>query len=520
MSETKLKEFGPWRAFLWPVHRYELKKLIPMLLIFFFISFDYNVLRILKDSLVVTAKSSGAEVIPFIKVWLLFPGAVAMMWLFSFLSSRYSREAVFYSMLSVFLGYFLLFLVIYPYHDQLEAHSLADWMTVTLPAGFKGLIAMIRYWPFSTFYVMSELWGSVILTVLFWGFANQVTRLSEAKRFYGLFGIGANFSGVFAGQASIMCLQHAFDPTLPFGQTAWDQSLILILSMILGAGLIAGFLFRWLNRSILTDPRFFDSSMAHKESHMKGKISLLENFRYLIRTPYLFYIALIVVSYNVVINLVEVLWKHEVRLLMPNPSDYSLYMNHVSMIIGCIATLSALFVSGNAIRLFGWTKTALLTPFILMITSVGFFGFFFVDQLGFVGITAALGSTPLAWVVFFGTLQNVMSRGAKYTVFDATKEMAFVPLPPESKLNGKAAIDGVCSRMGKSGGAFIHQTLLLVFSTLTASAPYVGIVLFGVILIWMGAVKAVGREFQQISEAAPERPRGALATSQEAAVSS
>ena len=68
ISGEELPKFGRWRNALWPVHRFELKKLIPMLLIFFLVSFDYNVLRILKDTLVVTAKSSGAEVIPFIKV--------------------------------------------------------------------------------------------------------------------------------------------------------------------------------------------------------------------------------------------------------------------------------------------------------------------------------------------------------------------------------------------------------------------------------------------------------------------
>ena len=63
ISGEELPKFGRWRNALWPVHRCELKKLIPMLLIFFLVSFDYNVLRILKDTLVVTAKSSGAEVI-------------------------------------------------------------------------------------------------------------------------------------------------------------------------------------------------------------------------------------------------------------------------------------------------------------------------------------------------------------------------------------------------------------------------------------------------------------------------
>ena len=52
---TTTQEFGKWRARLWPVHRFELKKLIPMVLLFFFILFIYTILRDTKDTLVVTA---------------------------------------------------------------------------------------------------------------------------------------------------------------------------------------------------------------------------------------------------------------------------------------------------------------------------------------------------------------------------------------------------------------------------------------------------------------------------------
>lgn len=110
----------------------------------------------------------------------------------------------------------------------------------------------------------------------------------------------------------------------------------------------------------------------------------------------------------------------------------------------------------------------------------------------------AFGMTPLALIVFTGSLQNILSRAAKYTVFDATKEMAFVPLSIESKIKGKAAIDGVCNRLGKSGGSMIHQSLLIVFSTFTATAPYVASVLFVIIAIWMFAIRLLGREFDQL----------------------
>ncbi len=265
-------QFSQWRRYLWPVHTYELKKLIPMLLIFFFISFDYNVLRTLKDSLLVTAKSSGAEVIPFVKVWAMFPGAVIMTILFTWLSNRFSRETVFYIIISIFLIYFTIFtFVLYPIRDSIHPHALADQLTTILPPGYKGLIAMFRYWTFTLFYVMSELWSSTVLSVLFWGFANHVTKISEAKRFYGLFGVGANFSGIFAGQASVFCCNYTRQGgQLPIGEDPWHQSLILMVSLILLAGVSALFLFRWLETRVLTNKMYYDSSMTKNESGFRG----------------------------------------------------------------------------------------------------------------------------------------------------------------------------------------------------------------------------------------------------------
>lgn len=453
----------------------------------------------MKDALVVTAKSSGAEVIPFIKVWVMFPGAILLTFLFTRLTNRFSREKVIYAILGIFLGYFFLFaFFVYPMREQLHANALADYLQSVLPTGFKGFIAMVRYWSFTSFYAMSELWSNIILFLLFWGFANQVTRVGEAKRFYALFGIGANLSGVAAGLASMYFCVQEFNPYIPLGNDAWEQSMMMLISLVLLAGLAAIVLFRWMNRVVLTDPRFYDPIEARNDKEIKGRMSMRQNFSYLFKSDYLVSLALIVVSYNLVINLVEVVWKHEVRELYPNPQDYNLYMNKVTTIIGVIATLTSVFIAGNAIRKFGWTFTAMLTPVILLVTSIGFFGFFFFkDQLADFTV-AFLGATPLTIAVFFGSAQNVMSRAAKYTVFDATQQMAYVPLDSEAKTKGKAAIDGVCSRLGKSSGSVIHQTLLLTFSTITASAPYVAGFLFGSIMIWTTATFWLGKRFNSL----------------------
>ena len=83
-------------------------------------------------------------------------------------------------------------------------------------------------------------------------------------------------------------------------------------------------------------------------------------------------------------------------------------------------------------------------------------------------------------------------------VFDATKEMAFIPLTHEERLKGKASIDGVGSRLGKSGGALIHSGLLMVFSSLAVSAPYIAAILMIVICLWIYAIGVLGVEYHRL----------------------
>lgn len=502
MSESQpgLPEFSPWRACLWPVYRHECKKLIPMLLIFFFITFDYNVLRTLKDSVLITAKHSGAEVIPFAKVWGVFPGAVLLTLFYTWLSNRMSRENVCYVITSLFLTYFFLFtFILYPIRDSLHPHESANALEKILPSGFKGLIALYRYWTFTLFYVASELWSSTVFAVLFWGFANQITKISEAKRFYGLMGVGINLSGICAGLISVYCCTHMSTMQVTFGEDTWHQSLIFLVSLVLISGVVALLLFRWMNRVVLTDKRYYDPEHVKTEGEVKGKLSIRESLNVLLSSRYLVCIALIVVLYNVVINLTEVFWKHQVKELYPNPNDYTIYMNHIVSLIGLVATFCSFFVSGTAIRKYGWTFTAMIAPAILLLTSIAVFSFFFINEWAPEMVIASVGVTPLMIVVFLGSAQNVLSRAAKYSVFDSTKEMAFVPLNPETKLVGKAAIDGVCSRFGKSGGSMILQTLLLIFTTLTASAPFIAVALVGMIGIWSVAVRSLGKKFDALS---------------------
>lgn len=491
MADTK-KEFGKLRSFFWPVYNFELKKLLPMLFLFFLILFNYTILRDTKDTLIVSGTAAGAEIIPFLKVYGVLPFALIFMFIYAKCSNILSKKALFYSTITPFLLFFAIFAtLIYPNQEALTPTTLTNYLSATLPSGFKGLIGIIQYWPSSLFYVMSELWGSVCLSLLFWGFANDITRVKESKRFYNLFGLGANFSLIVAG-AYIKWASTAFTH---MGPQAWQMSLNYLVSMVVLSGLLIMGIYWWINKYVLTDPKFYDQSDIKQAKKSKPKLSLKESFKMILSSKYLGCIALLVIGYGICINLVEVTWKSQLKLAYTDSTSYSAFMGGFSQMTGIVTILMMFFVTGNVVRKLGWKFAALITPVVLLITGAAFFSFI-IFRDGLTSFIALMGTTPLMLAVVFGTAQNIMSKSAKYSLFDPTKEMAYIPLDQESKVKGKAAIDVVGARLGKSGGALIQQFFIVTVGSLAASLPYIGIILMIIISLWILAANSLSKQFK------------------------
>ncbi len=486
------KEFGKIRSFLWPIHNYELKKMLPMFLLFFFISFNYTILRDTKDTLIVTAPGSGAEALPFLKFWGVLPAAVLFMIIYAKLSNKLSKEALFYVTITPFIVFFALFAtVLYPARESLHPTVLADKLQAILPQGFMGLISIFRNWTFSLFYILSELWGSVALSLLFWGFANDIMKVSEAKRVYSLLGIGANIALMVSGPAIIIVSN--IRKNLPADVDAWGISLNYLMSMVVFAGIMIIVIYRWMQKNVLTDPRFFSSDEEKIQKKKKAKMSLKDSFLFLAKSKYIGLLALLVIGYGISINIVEVTWKSQLKLQYPNPNDYSTFMGTFSTCVGII-TVIMMFIGNNIIRRFGWKTGALFTPIVLLVTGVAFFSFvIFRGELG--TLMAAIGSTPIMLAVIIGAVQNIMSKSTKYSLFDPTKEMAYIPLDGESKVKGKAAIDVVGARLGKAGGSFIQQGLIIWLGSLAAATPFNAAILFAIIAIWIIAANSLNKLF-------------------------
>jgi AAA family ATP:ADP antiporter len=497
MSQQSSTEFSGLRSILWPIHGYELKKFLPMALIMLCVLFNYSVLRNTKDALVVNAAGSGAEVLSFIKLYCVMPIAILVMVLYMKLSNVLKREALFYSMTLPFVVFFALFaLIIHPNKEilHMDPNKLAHLQAIY--PHFKWFLAVIGSWSYALFYTLSELWGSVVLSLLFWQFANQITKVHEAKRFYPLFGLIGNFGLLFAGY-SVSYFSGLGKRTGISEEAASKLMINYLMSFVVLIGIVMLITYWWINKNVLNDVRYYDGAVSDGSKKSKPKLGLKESFKYIFTSSYLGCIVALLLAYGISINLIEGVWKSQIKIAFPNSNEYNAFMGQFSMYTA-VATMVLMLVGSNIMRIFTWRTAALITPSMLLISGLVFFGLIIYSSTNS-PFTPVLGTTVAMLAVIVGTIQNVLTKSTKYSLFDPTKEMAYIPLPQELKTKGKAAVDVVGGRLGKSGGAVIQSTLLLIFSnaTLPKLSPILAVIVVLVVILWIVAAVFLSVKFDK-----------------------
>lgn len=516
-SASKQDVFTGWRGILWPIHNFEMKKFLPMGIIMMLILFNYTILRDIKDALVVTAPSGGAETISFLKLYGVTPSAIIFMIVFTKLANVFSPDRLFSVIITFFITFFGAFaFIIFPNCEALHmTQATMKELQVAYPT-LHWMIPVVGNWSFSLFYILSELWGSAVLSMLFWQFANRITKISEAKRFYGLFGLIGNFGLVLSGALIVKCSEFA--KTFGEGKEAWGFNLKLQMLLVVLSGIATIAIYTWMNRSVLTDPRFIDPT-EKKEKKSKPKLSIMESFKYILASPYLGLIAIVVLAYGVSINLVEGVWKGQIKIAFPNENDYAAFMGKFSFTTGLV-TMVLMVIGNNILRRFSWFQAAMLTPLMILGTSVAFFGFIMYSNEHSPFDTFMGTSFSLVLVaVLVGLAQNVLSKATKYSLFDSTKQMAYIPLDPELKTKGQAAVEVIGGRAGKSGGAFIQSSLLMAVgggATLASLVHILSPIVILIVVCWIFANVGISKRFAEFNKEAeakkPEAEAGKPAT--------
>jgi len=405
-------------------------------------------------------------------------------------------ENIFYLIMSVFLAFFALFaFYLFPNYESLHlSPARAAELTMAMPH-LKWFILLLSNWSFSLFYIIAELWPNAIFALLFWQFVNKITTIEESKRFYPIFGLLGQ-TGLYLSGQFLMNLEAMDRYILETFNLTTHHSVLTIqlcISVVTVLGVIALFAFWIINNRIL-DIATTESLQFKVKKH---QMTLKESFKMIIGSRYIRLITILLICYGIAINLVEGPWKATAATLYPTTTEFATFVGSYLSYTG-ILTIIFVVLGSNIVRKLGWFSAAIITPFMVLITGLMFFMVANFDSVGtFMMLTFAF-TDPVMLAIVIGAILNVLSKSSKYTLFDSTKEMSYVPLDEELKTRGKAAADIIGTKLGKSASAFLQSMIFVIIPTATYQSISVFLmVVFGLIcLIWIWAVVELNKEYK------------------------
>lgn len=344
---------------------------------------------------------------------------------------------------------------------------------------------MLRNWTFTFYYCLSELWGDVGLSLLFWSFANEITHIDQAPVLYPLFGFGANFAQIIGGLVLKMYASVEFK--VSFHQMTLQMMACMGLVVVLHnwiameakrkeasnfavplSGTIRNGRFRHANGHKNTTSAWENgnSRKGHVlnvswrklkgDSRPKEKKSFLKALQTLTETPQIRCLAIMTIAQSLSVTLMEFLWKCHLRIAYPTPEAFTGFLGEVSTATGIITAL-LMFASPIIFRKMEWGDVATITPNVMLWGGIIFFSgsfmFLIVSRLQRLSIAQSL----MMPIVLSGAMLFIVSRGAKFSLFKPAEEMVYITLDEESRTKGKAAVDVVGSQVGKSGGSVLQQ---------------------------------------------------------------
>ncbi len=494
-SDVKTTKSSKILDYLWPITKQELPKFLTTTLLMFCILGIQNLIRATKDSIINTM--IGTETIAFLKFWGVMPAAFLIMILYIKLVNVMRAENIFYLIMISFLVFFGIFgFYILPNHEAFHLSKEAANHLVASHPHFKWFILLLSNWSFSLFYIIAELWPNAVFALLFWQFVNNITSIDESKRFYPLFGLLGQTGLVISGQflQYLGVINSYCSELLGCKANYHIFSIQIVLFVVLFLGIIALAAFWALNHKILDQSKTKNIEFKVKKQHM----SLKESFKMVISSKYIMLIAMLLLCYGMAINLAEGPWKASASKVYQNPTEFAAFVGSYLSYTG-IFTILFTVIGSNIVRYMGWVAAAIITPLMIFVTGISFFLIANFEPIALLMVTVFAISDPALIAIAMGAVQNVLSKSSKYTFFDSTKEMSYVPLEAELKSKGKAAADMVGTKLGKSTSALLQSVIFILLPTATYQSISVYLMAFFTIIcvIWFWAVLELGKEYKK-----------------------
>ena len=467
---------------IFPIYRHELRKFIPLTVVFFLLSTTYAILRGMKSLLLM--QHTTIEAMYCLRLISIAP-IVLLTIIYSTVSKVTSRDGRF----KVVVGYFVAcFVVVYflfiPHLEALKLNQLAADLTARAPH-LQHLWEVLRVWPLSLLYIHVDGWTMIVWGIVFWTFINEVTDLKQSKRFYVLLGLGAEVGLILTG---VLFKYAQLSPRTLLG-------LVLIMMFCILA------VYNLLARDFTRTPALYQ--VTPRPARKRVTLSMMASARFLMRSAYLAHIATLVVLCRITFTLFESVWNAQVKVLAENSSDLTRVLSTVygsyDIYNGVLSMVLTLFLAAPIMKR-SWRFAASLTPIATLLATIVFFGLLYCqDTLRSLALYWHID--PILLTVVIGMLNMVSIKSVGYALFNPTKEQVYIPLDEELKVRGKAAVDGIGSRLGKSLGSFMITIIIVpLCGSIHNARPLIFVAMLCMLFLWLRTISKLDALFKALSE--------------------
>lgn len=307
---------------------------------------------------------------------------------------------------------------------------------------FIAMQFLLSDWVYPVLYVWSEVIFT-LMTIQFWILTGSSFKAREAKRLFSLIGSGAAIANSIIG-FSMSTIINSFGTDI----------LLPATSIFIGLATITSFLSR---KYVEIDNRGSGKSIVMKNStESKSKK--------LIPSKYLRIMAFTTICAALITALVDFQMKMIVSSNLDEEAMASLFGTMYGA-IGIISVMIQFFVTGRFLSRFGVLWGVMMLPLALLIGSA---------------------SILILPVIFTAILAKASENIFRFTIFDTTKQLLWLPVPIDHKTQAKPFIDGTLKNAagGIAGLLIIGISFLLSFET-HDNIRWLSIPSLGMLILWI-----------------------------------
>ena len=405
---------------------------------------QYTFLREIKDTMMI--HSCGAEQIPYMKTYVNLPVSLLMTFVYGKAVDKFgftNTYRIIYTVLTiVFVG------LSFMYMNEEGVGQGVNW-----------IVNIARYPITNMLYVLSTIWGSFVISLMFWTLANRYHSEKEAKKVYPIFGLVSNTS-VICGSVILRVMSQYLE---------WKRMIVIV-------GCVTAVIYMWVMKCYeeVIKNKVINGEVKKNKKEKEVRIEGTSKEK-----GFVISMIVIIVCYAMVTSNFEVLWKAYIKEYFTTAEEIMRFKGNVSLAKG-VMTVLCMGISYVKLESMSVKSALLVTPCVMIASAGSFFGGIY--------LTSDIG-VP----VMIGAIFASISKAVKYAVFDPTKEVLYINATENVRTKGKALIDTVSSPLGKGGTSIIQQAIIASCGGITEGVDWIMIVVIVMLIKWIIAVNVISK---------------------------